>query len=400
MPKKVLIFSLTYEPFIGGAEIAIKEITNRINNIEFDMITLRFDSALPSFEKIGNINVYRIGFARKNPDMKDLVRFPLKLNKLIFPILAYFKAVELNRKNKYEIIWAMMAAYAGFAAMFFKVIHPQVKYLLTLQEGDPFEFILNKVKFIRFLFNKIFTKADFIQAISNYLADWAMTMGYKGEIQVVPNAVDVEKFSFFNFQLSINETKKKLNFEVSDKILITASRLVKKNAINDVIKALKYLPSEIKFLILGIGPDEEALKQLAKDEKVEDRVRFLGQVDHRELPMYLYSADIFIRPSLSEGLGNSFLEAMAAGIPVIATPVGGITDFLFDPEKNPGVAPTGLYCQVRNPESIAEAVKKYLDNSDLKRTIVENARELVKNKYDWNIIAKQMQVIFEIITNS
>ena len=58
--KKVLIFSLAYLPFIGGAELAVKEITDRIYNFEFDMITLRFNKQWPRFEKIGNINVYRV----------------------------------------------------------------------------------------------------------------------------------------------------------------------------------------------------------------------------------------------------------------------------------------------------------------------------------------------------
>ena len=62
MPKKILIFSIAYHPFIGGAEMAIKEITDRIGDIDFDLITLRFDKNLSKFERIGNLNVYRIGF--------------------------------------------------------------------------------------------------------------------------------------------------------------------------------------------------------------------------------------------------------------------------------------------------------------------------------------------------
>ncbi|MCG2695311.1 hypothetical protein L6261_04530, partial [Candidatus Parcubacteria bacterium] len=65
--KKILIFSTVYYPFVGGAEVAIKEITDRIGDIEFDMVTLRFDKNLPKFEKIGNVNVYRIGFVSNSP---------------------------------------------------------------------------------------------------------------------------------------------------------------------------------------------------------------------------------------------------------------------------------------------------------------------------------------------
>ena len=62
--KRVLIFSLAYIPFVSGAELAVKEITDRINDLEFDLVTLRFDKKLPKFEKAGNVNVYRINSSK------------------------------------------------------------------------------------------------------------------------------------------------------------------------------------------------------------------------------------------------------------------------------------------------------------------------------------------------
>ncbi len=371
--KKILIFSIAYAPFFGGAELAIKEITDRINDIQFDMVTLRFNKKWPKFEKIGNVNVYRIDAP-----------------KLFFPFLAFFKAVCLHRKNKYDAIWAMMAAYAGFAALFFKITHPKVFYLLTLQEGDPIEYIKKKVRFVYPLFSRIFTKADFIQTISNYLAVWARDMGYEKKLEVVPNGVDIENFSQKHPGQEIENLKNKLGKKPGDKYLITVSRLVLKNAVDDVIKSLRYLPENAKFLVLGDGQDLEKLQNLAKETGVTDRVIFLGNISHEKVPVYLEVSDIFIRPSLTEGLGNSFLEAMAAGIPVIATPVGGITDFLKDSE-------TGVFCKARNPQSIAEKVKMLLENKELVQEITANAKEMVIKNYDWNLIAGKMRNIFEKI---
>lgn len=373
--KKILIFSIAYYPLVGGAEVAIKEITDKIDSIRFDMITLRFDKKpaslaslrsgpsqgrSPKFEKIGNVNVYRIC----SP-------------KLFFPFTALITAIQLQKKNKYDAVWAMMAAYAGFSALFFKLTHPKIPYLLTLQEGDPIEYIKKKVRFVYPLFSKIFTKADYIQAISNYLANWGRDMGAKCPVEVVPNGVDINKF-----KSQISNLK-----NTEEKILITASRLVKKNAIDDVIKALQYLPENVKFLILGEGEEKEKLKNLVRELKVENKVEFLGFIDHSEMMKYFEKADIFIRPSLSEGMGNSFIEAMAAGIPVIATSVGGIPDFLHDGE-------TGLFCEVNNPRSIAGKVKIYLENNELRKKIIKNAREMVIKNYDWNLIAEKMRNIF------
>jgi len=395
MPKKILIFSTAYLPFIGGAEIALKEITDRIKDIQFDMITLRFDSNLSKFEKIGNINVYRVGFTKANPDMADLVKFPLFLNKLFFPFTACLAAGSLHRKNKYDGVWAMMAAYAGFAAMFFKIFHKNTPYLLTLQEGDPISEIKKKVRLVFPLFKMIFTKADFAQAISNYLADWAREMGFKGKLEVVPNGVDVNKFNVKSLKLNASEIKNNLGIKDSEKVIITASRLVKKNAVDDIIKSLKYLPANVKLLILGDGPDRKILEDLEKELNVSDRIIFKGAYKNDDLPQYLASADVFARPSLSEGQGIAFLEAMAAGVPVIATPVGGIVDFLLDASAGSGQA-TGWFCEVKNPQSIAEKIEYILDdnNKNKVREVIENAKKMVEKEYDWEIIASKMKNIF------
>jgi hypothetical protein len=98
--KKILIFSLNYYPeFIGGAEVAIKEIAERCSPEEytFHMITLRNDSNLPSVEQMGNVLVHRIGFAVQNPSISDLKKLPLHLNKYYYQIAAYWKAIQLQR---------------------------------------------------------------------------------------------------------------------------------------------------------------------------------------------------------------------------------------------------------------------------------------------------------------
>lgn len=394
MIKKVLIFSLIYIPYAGGAELAIKEETDRINNIKFDMVTLCFDSNLSRVEKIGNITVHRIGFTKKIPTMADLIKFPLAVNKLLFPFIACLKALQLHRKKHYNAIWGMMAVYAGFAAMFFKIFHPNVKYLLTLQEGDPIEYYFKKVGILKPLFYKVFTKADYIQCISTYLANWARKMGYQGELKVVPNAVDIKVFTQQFTEEELKKIKNELGKKEDDIFLVHTGRSVLKNALDDIIRSLQFLPANVKFLVIGTGPDDNKLKQLANDLKVEDRVLFQGFYVQRETVNFLKISDIFIRPSLSEGLGNSFLEAMAAEIPVIATPVGGIVDFLFDPKKNPDKEPTGLFCNVRDPQSIADCVKIYLQNEELTARIITNAKKMVIAKYDWEIIAADMAEIF------
>jgi glycosyltransferase involved in cell wall biosynthesis len=368
--KRILIFAVAYEPFVGGAEIAVKEITTRLKEIEFDMVTLNLDGKQKPVEKIGNVTVYRIGG-------------PGKFSKLLFPFAASRFGAKLHATRPYDAIWSIMASFSGFAALFMKKRLPHLPFILTLQEGDPIDYIKRQVWFVSGWFKQIFTRADRIQTISTYLADWAKNMGARCPIIVIPNGVDLTIFSEPSSEHR-EVMKHKLGKNEGDIFLMTTSRLVVKNGLKDVIQALTLLPINVKFLILGMGPLESKLKADVKKIRQESRVRFLGNVAHADIPDYLAAADIFIRPSVSEGMGNSFIEAMAAKVPVIATPVGGIPDFLKDGE-------TGLFCEVHNPKSIAEKVEKLTSDSVLRDKIVDTAYELVSKKYDWNLIAERMK---------
>lgn len=380
-PKRILIFSLVYYPrHVGGAEVAIKEITDRISadDTVFDMIVM--DSGGPREERIGNVRVHRVG-----PLWLTRNKYGWHLYKYGYIFAAARMAARLHKRHAYDATWSMMANYAGFAAFFFKFRFPNVPFLLTLQEGDPIPYIKRRVALVYPLFKKIFKKADRVQTISHYLARFAIDMGFKGFPVVIPNGVDIAHFSKPIPPEELRALRQQFGYGENDTVLVTVSRLVKKNGVGDIIDALRLLPPSYKVLILGSGKLEPLLK--ASAATLGDRVNFAGFVPHAKLPPYLQASDIFIRPSLSEGLGNSFLEAMAAGIPVIATNVGGIPDFLFDGK-------TGLFCEVRNPRSIAEQVRR-LDDGNLRTQLTQHARAMVFAEYDWSGIARSMKEQFD-----
>lgn len=376
MKKRILIFSTAYYPFVGGAEVAVREIAKRCEGIDFFMITAKMDRSLPRVENIENILVYRFGIG--NP----------KLDKILLAIFGGFYAVWLNRKYKADLIWSIMASYNSFAAILFKQLS-KIPMLLTLQEGDPIEYILNKVRFVRWRFDQIFVKADYLQAISNYLLEWGKQMGFKKDGKVIPNGVDILKFvpkEEYCKERSKEIIVKELSLRNIEniKFIITVSRLVKKNGVADLINSIKLLPQNYHLLVAGIGELEENLRSLVKKLDLVDRVHFVGNKNHNELVAYLWGSDIFCRPSITEGLGNVFLEAMAAGLPVIGTKVGGIPDII-----KPGE--TGLFCEVNNPESIAEKVL-YLENDKvLKEKLIKNGQKMVLVNYSWDIIADKMR---------
>ena len=353
-----------YFPLVGGAEVAIKEIVDRLDeSYEYDLITARIRSDLPKVEKIGAVTVHRLGVGVSI------------LDKLWVPFGGALYTLKLHKKNPYDLFWAMMVSYASGAAYIANwFLKNRIPIVLTLQEGDPDSYLRTKwFGLVDMAWKMAVKQAHLVTVISTYLGERAQEFGAKN-IEVIPNGVDVRHFVQATHPV----------FQGAETVLVTTSRLVKKNAVDVVIQALPLLPEKVVFHIYGTGPDEEKLKILVKKIGVEKRIFFKGFVSHEELPEKLKEADIFIRASRSEGMGNSFIEAMAAGLPVVATEVGGIPDFLTH-EK------TGLFVDVDSPESIVEQVTKLIENPSLRGELVNNAQQMVKEKYDWDTVAQNMK---------
>lgn len=376
--KKILIFSTAYKPLVGGAEIAVAEIAKRLSSdYLFFMITYRFDKNLPAYEHEGSLEIHRLGSGTV------LDRW------LLFPFLAFWKAREIHVRHRIDLMWGVMVSYATIGAYFLKLFHPRLPLLLTLQEGDPVEHLTyGKLGLLGFWWKLLVRKADYIQAISSYLADIAVSKGARNRIAVVPNGVNVEHFSAPSDPPTLEKYRQFFGFTEGDYIIVTVSRLAAKNAVDVIIRALTHLDSRVKLLIVGTGELKKQLQDLAGTLNLSGRVIFVGQVTHRELPDYLHLAKVFVRPSRSEGLGNAFLEAMAAGVPVVGTSVGGIRDFLKDGE-------TGMVCQPDDASGLAERINRLQSDQALARKLSESASAFVRSRYDWQMSTDSMKKIIE-----
>lgn len=385
MPKKILIFSLAYYPsYVSGAEAAIKEITNRIDpsEYEFHLITHYFDKDAKRVETIDNVTVYRVGFGSAY------------LSKILFVPLAALKARSLHKKLNFTGMWAMMT-YMLMPLTLARWIGVNVPYVLTLQDGDPYEKVFERwfIKPALPIIDAGFKNATVIQVISEYLGSWPAKRGYTGEIVMVRNGANPKNFTQFYSDEELLKVKQELGKKDDDVYLFIAARLVYQKAQDSVIKALLQLPDNVHFWLAGDGPDLEMLKQLARELKLTDRVHFLGALERDDVPKYRNKivSDIFVHPSRSEGLGNSVLSAMAARMPVIVTQVGGFADYVFDEKKNPDKTPTAWAVDPDAPEQIAAAVKDIMSNPEKVQQVTSNARAMVEREFHWDPIAIKMK---------
>lgn len=364
----VLVFTSFYKPQMGGAELAIQEIVRRLkNNFDFHIITHRLASAAASFENDEGILIHRIGSGSRLERM------------FVFPFLAMFKGFSLANKFKDRKIlsWGLMVSYASIGAFFLKFLKPKIPFILTIQEGD-LEWLprLRNLGQGTLWWKLIFKKVDHLTALSQYLLNKARESGYKGPATILPNGVD-ENLLFLE----------KSSSEVP--VVFSASRLVYKNGLDILLAAASKIKNEIKFKILlaGAGPDLAKLQKLKDKLNLGDRVEFLGNVSYEKLKDYYQKADLFVRPSRSEGLGSAFLESMAAGVITIGTNVGGIPDFLYHGK-------TGFLVDPDNADSLSIQLRDALEMKDAgKKEIVNNARALIKERFLWNDIAKHAKEI-------
>ncbi|MGV2496746.1 glycosyltransferase [Pelagerythrobacter aerophilus] len=134
-----------------------------------------------------------------------------------------------------------------------------------------------------------------------------------------------------------------------EKVVATVGALIDRKGQDLVIGAVASIPGT-RLLLVGRGEDEKHLRSLARDLRVEDRVHFLGSVDHDMLPVVLSAADAMALPSKKEGLANAWVEALACGTPIVISDAGGARELVTGPEAG--------YVVPRDIESIASALRK------------------------------------------
>lgn len=373
---RILLLSTSYFPLVGGSELAIRNITERLPEYDFDMVTGRYAPDVAIAEQVGNVRVFRAGGRWHRTSFI----FP----KLLLPFIMAVTAYRLARTHRYALVHAWQASQAGGAAWLLSWFMPRLPFLLTLQEGKDLSAQPWPVRAAR---NTIIRRADAVTAISGFLAEYARR-ATSAPVHVIPNGVAVRRFAPPSSAEALAAAHENMGVGPHDRVIVSVSRLVPKNGLSNLIRALPLLRERMSgdapvLVLIGGGEQESELRALAAGCGVSGAVRFLGGIEHGRLPAYLHAADVFCRPSLSEGLGNAFLEAMAAGVPVVAGIVGGIADFLIDGE-------TGIVCDPRSPQSIAVALHKALTDRPLRERVTERASAMVRERYDWERISSDM----------
>ena len=369
---RILMLNYEFPPLGGGASNAnfylLKELAKK-KDLKIDLIT----SSVDKFKKekfSSNINIYYLDIGKNNQNP----HFQTNKELLVYSLKSYFFARKLLKKNNYNLVHAWFGIPCGFIATLLGK-----PYIVSLR-GSDVPFYNSRFKnldkyFFRYLSKLIWKKAKTVIANSQGLKELAQKTAPNQEIQVIHNGVDTNEFKF-------SKTKEKSR----NLRILCVARLIRRKGIDYLIKALGKLKNQGFILtIIGDGKERESLVSLAKKLKIDSKVKFLGPVPHPEIIKYYQQNDIFILPSLNEGMSNTVLEAMACGLPIIATNVGGSRELVKD---------NGFIVKPKSILEIKNAIENYLNKHSL---LLEQGKISIEiaEKMSWQDVTKQYLEIYK-----
>jgi len=366
--KRILVLNYEFPPLGGGAGNAtfylLKEFA-KYKDLDIDLITSSVDKF--RIEKFSNnINIHYLDINKKGnlhyQSIKDLLKYSFK---------AYQYSKKLKKEKKYNLIHAFFGIPCGYIAM-----KLGIPYIVSLRGADvPFHkkrfYWLDKLIF-KNLSKKIWRKARVVIANSQGLKEAARKTSIKQDIKVICNGIDTDKF------------KPCLDKKIGKIIkLISVGRLATEKGYNYLLESLIGI-NNVSLTLVGSGPLERELKELSN--KLDIKVDFVGRIDSRNVIQKLQDSDIYVSSSIKEGMSNSVLEAMACGLPVITTNVGGSKELV----KN-----NGLIVDKGSVSSLREAIVKLVNDFDLIYKMRENSRSLAKTM-SWAKAASIYKKIYEL----
>lgn len=278
---------------------------------------------------------------------------------------------RLIRKERYDIVHFHTKRAHALAAWLGR-IYPGVRYIVTRRMDYP----IRKNWYNDLLYNG---RVDGVVAISDKIAALLAGGGVRREqIRVIPSGIEPARFEEARRAapgsgLPIIGTAAVLEERKGHRLLLEAAAELKRQGLR------------LLYRFAGEGSQKEALKRITAQLGLEAEVVFLGFVP--DIPSFLAPIDIFVLPSLHEGLGVAVLEAMAAGKPVIASRVGGIPE-LVEAEV------TGLLVSPDDPRALAQAISRLISRRDLAREMGDKGWERVRRHFAMERMAKRNEEFY------
>jgi len=403
--KEILIYSLT-TTYVRSSQRGVSKFVHGLNK-ELIPLGVRIKTITPHSkgeklkQVVDGVNVLRFKYLPENFEINSsaisdevsksrIGLFKVFLMTLGFFIFSYFECL----KEKPDILHGHWAFPAGFVAYIMSKIFRK-KAIVTIHGGEIQ--LLKKFNLLRRIVIHGLNNSSVVIANSNYTKKELMSIGVK-ERKIIIEKVTPNFLKHSENKQSLGQFRSKFT-EPDNQIILFFGRLVERKGVEYLIRALTEMETKnVHLIIAGVGELFEKLRTLTKQLELESKVTFFGRATDQELAWLQEISDIFICPSIvdsrgiTEYLGLVIPEAMEAGLPVIATSVGGIVDTVKN-EVN------GLLVEQKNPKAIADAIERIFSDDILKKNIIENSKETVKEFYPQTIAHRYFDIFQNLISN-
>ena len=229
---------------------------------------------------------------------------------------------------------------------------------------------------------------DAVVTVSRAIGDAADAIARpRRPITVVPNGADETVF----LPRDAAAARERIGLPADGPVISYVGKLVPRKGVDDLVEAMGILAARTsgapRLVMAGIGPLREPLERRAAELGVADRITWLGKVPHGDVGWVMSTGDVFVLPSLSEGLPTVVCEAMACGLPVVATAVDGTPEIVDDPH-------TGLLVPPHDPGALAQALARVLDDSAFQAAMGAEALRRSGEDYTWAANARRMEAVY------
>jgi glycosyltransferase involved in cell wall biosynthesis len=359
---KIAIFVLRFPPkWLAGTEIATYNIAKKLakKGHEVHVITM-LDEGVPEYAVEEGFFIHRVSCAKSFLRTFSMwFRFFLKI-RCVNPDIIHVQSIPLS------------------VPAFFMRIFSNKNYIVWVQGSD----IYTPTAFLKLFSPLLLKKASTIIALTEGMKT-EINKKYKRDTVVIPNGIELDKFKTELTGLSKLQTGSYSSDTDHNIIFVGTLRQIK--GVRYLIEAMSIIRlnnPHVKLMIVGDGEEKEYLQKLTSDLNLNNCVSFVGKVPNDDIPKYMKEADLFVLPSLSESFGIVNIEAMASGLPIVSTNVGGLPYLIKD-----GI--NGFLVNPRDPSAIAEKSLLILNDKNLKESISLNNLSEAK-KYSWDYVIERL----------
>jgi glycosyltransferase involved in cell wall biosynthesis len=367
---KILMMNYEYPPLGGGAGRATCQILKELSmmkDVEVDLIT----SSTGDY-RVETVND-RVRIFFLDVGKKGILQYQKQKDLLGYAMKSFSFARRLKKEVKYDLCHAFFGIPSGFIAKCLSI-----PYIVSLRGSDvPYyssRFYWQDKLLFRRLSKHTWRKAIRVVANSMGLRTLARKTNHKQIIGVIPNGVDTTYFKRDHFPRKEGKIRLKV---------VSTGRLIKRKGYEKLILAVAGR-DDIQVTIVGDGKKRKELEEFT--EECSANVVFAGYHPHDKLKGFLENADVFVMPSYNEGMSNSVLEAMAMGLPIIATDVGGTKELVHG---------NGFIVKPGSSTGIARALGEYMGDSDLIKEHGKVSRKIAE-KMSWGVVAREYYALYRL----